>query len=371
MDELIKDINAIHENRFQLLKNEAKPKINWISIYTPEEIINAAGMIPYRISGETRPNFPKASAYMHRTLCPYVLSCFEEALDGVHHFNSGTVIVNACDARKRLYDVWKYFENSSFLHLVDFPRVVNPDTKKYFRRQIQQLIQSLEGHFHCKITDDSLKEAISLFNDTRTLLAELYDLRKKGIAPITGSQAVNIVKASMTGLRKEFNRKLSRLLDNIRNNQPVPHQKEYRILLCGSYFDHFEIGSIFEEYGVNLICEDTSTGINYFKGLVSREGNPIDALTDYYLEKATCARMIDSRKRFDHIWHLVESFDIRSVIYFSLKFCDNNLFDFPYQKKRLNEKGIPVFFIEAERAVENIEQVKTRIIAFLESQIGY
>jgi benzoyl-CoA reductase/2-hydroxyglutaryl-CoA dehydratase subunit BcrC/BadD/HgdB len=58
------------------------------------------------------------------------------------------------------------------------------------------------------------------------------------------------------------------------------------------------------------------------------------------------------------------------VIYFSLKFCDNNLLDFPLVKKKLNEKGVPVFLIEAERSFKNIEQIKTRIIAFLESQIG-
>ena len=374
MNELLNDIIRLHENRFQLLKNEESPKINWLSIYTPEEIIYAANIIPYRITGETRPNFQKSGVYMHINLCPYVLSCLEEKLDRLHDFSSGTVIVNACDARRRLYDVLKYYDNFTrqrFLHLVDFPKVVNPDTKKYFKKQLQQLIKSLEQHFHCQITGDSLKEAIKLCNETRILLSQLYDLRRKAAAPISSSKAVNLVKASMTGLRKEFNKKLSLLLANIKNNHYTGNQKKYRMLLCGSYFDHMNIAEIFEGNGVDIVCEDVSTGIKYFEGQVAEEGDPIDALADYYLDKATCARMIDSEKRFNHIWNLVQTYEIRSVIYFTLKFCDNNLFDFPFQKKRLNERGIPVFFIEAERAVENIEQLKTRIDAFLESQLGY
>jgi benzoyl-CoA reductase/2-hydroxyglutaryl-CoA dehydratase subunit BcrC/BadD/HgdB len=371
MEELIKDIIRLHDERFQQLKNEDAPKINWLSICTPEEIIYAANMIPYRITGETRTNFQKAGAYMHLNICPYVLSCLEEKLDGVHDFSSGTVIVNACDVRRRLYDVWKYYDNSTFLHLLDFPKVLNPVTKSYFKKQLQQLIQSIEMHFHRRITGEALKEAIHLCNETRLLLTGLYGLRKEGKAPITASQALNIIKAGMTGLRKEFNQKLSLLISHIKNNNNTCNQKKYRLLLCGSYFDHTEISDIFEENGASIVCEAVSTGVKYFEGQVDPEGDPIDALADYYLEKTICARMIDSEKRFNHIWNLVENYDIQAVIYFTLKFCDNNLFDFPYQKKKLNERGIPIFLIEAERSIENIEQLKTRIIAFLESRIGY
>lgn len=368
-EERIKDIIGLHENRWRLLENEERPKIGWLSISTPEEIIYAANMIPYRITGETRPNFPKASSKMHRNLCPYVLSSFEEALDGVHKFNSGTIIVNACDARRRLYDVWKHYDNSKFLHILDFPKVYNENSKIYFKNQLLHLIKALEKDFNCKITDDSLKEAISLWNETRMLLNELYDLRKKGIAPITSSQAVNLVKASMMGMRREFNQQLSHLLDDFKNNHSGNQSKKYRVLLCGSYFDHTNIAEIYEGYGADIVCEDTSTGVKYFEGQVDMEGDPVDALASYYLGKSTCARMTDTDKRFNHLWNLVESYNIQSVVYFTFKFCDNNLLDFPYIKKKLNERGIPVFLIEAERSVENIEQIKTRIMAFLESNM--
>ena len=371
IEKMVNDVISLHEHRRDLLINESRPKINWLSICTPEEIIYAAGMIPYRITGETRPNFIRANTYMHRNICPYVLSCFEEALDGVHKFAAGTIIVNACDARRRLYDVWKFYDDTKFLHLLDFPKVVNPATKNYFKNQLRELIKAIERYFHCKITDDSLREAITLCNETRILLSELYDLRRKGIAPISGSQAINLVKACMTGLREEFNKRLSRLLEEIKNIQNKNSPKKHRVLLCGSYFDHANILEIFKAYGADIACEDVSTGVKYFEGLVDPEGDPLDALASYYLEKATCARMTDSQKRFEHLLNLVEEYDIQSVMYFTLKFCDNNLLDFPFIKNKLDERGIPVFLIEAERSVENIEQVKTRVIAFLESRMGF
>lgn len=370
IDHMIEDINLLNQNKFQLLKKIDRKKIGWFSIYAPEEIISAAGMLPYHITGETRHNYPNASTHMHSNLCPYVLSSFEEVLDGVHNFSSGMLFVNACDARRRLYDVWKHFDASKFLFLLDFSKVVNSHAKKYFRQQLQKLVLALENHFHCKITDESLCASIHLWNETRSMLNELYELRRTGKISITGSQAIKIVKASMTGLRDEFNKRLTRLLSAIKDDSDPKPPKKYKILLCGSFFDHMDIAEIIEGYGADIACENINIGIKYFEGEVDTEMDPLSALADYYLEKATCARMTDFDKRFNHLWSLVQLFNIQSVIYFSLKFCDNNLLDFPLIKKKLNEKGVPVFFIEAERSFENIEQIKTRILAFLESQMG-
>ena len=101
--------------------------------------------------------------------------------------------------------------------------------------------------------------------------------------------------------------------------------------------------------------------------IAETKNEPVEALADYYLNKATCARMIDSEKRFQNMAKLINDYHVDAVIYISLKFCDNNLIDWNYQKKRLSEKNIPVLFLETERMVSNMGQVRTRIQAFLES----
>ncbi len=369
MEDLIDTVIGLHKNRFDLLKKNKKPKIGWLSICTPEEIIHAAGFLPYRITGETRPNAVKAGGYMHRNICPYILSCFEEALTGVHDFSSGVIIVNACDTRRRLCDVWKYFLKTNFVYMIDMPKAVNPHTKDYYKAQLCQLVKAIERNYGKKITDDSIREAISLYNEKRLLLQQLYELRKQDNPPISGAQVINIVKAGMVGLNEEFNSRLSDLLDELHSQKPDNSESDKpRILICGSYFDHIEIIDMLEQIGAVVVCEDISNGIKYFEGGVDIDKNPVTALADYYLDKATCARMTDSEKRFSHLWNLITEYRVDSVIYFSLKFCDNNLIDFSYQKKRLDENGIPVLFLEIERVATNISQMKTRMQAFMERQ---
>lgn len=368
----LNEVIALHDERRARLLADPRPKIGWLSVSTPEEILSAAGALPYRITGEARPHFPGASTMMHRNFCPYVLSSLEEVLDGEHDFAAGAVLVNACDPRRRMFDVWSHFDKARFIHMVDLPKLVTPESTRYFVGQLEELVTATEGRLGRRITDERLHEAILLYNRTRELLSELYELRRRGLAPVEGSQAIRLVKAAMSGLRVEYNRRLELLVDAVKGATPAePRQRRYRVLLTGSYFDHTNVAEIFESNGAEVACEDVSTGVKYFEGRVDTEGNPIEALARHYLGKATCARMTDSEKRFAHVWQLVERYEVQAVVYFALKFCDNNLLSYALVKRRLNERGIPVMLLEAERVVENIEQLKTRVVAFLESQADH
>lgn len=368
--ERLDDVLALHRERFGRLAAAPQPKVGWLSVSTPEEIVRAAGGLPYRITGEARPYFPRASTMMHRNLCPYVLSSFEEVLEGDHDFAAGAVLVNACDARRRLFDVWRHFEERRFLHMLDLPKVVSEASTAYFVEQLRQLARALEGALGQKVTDERLREGIARHNRVRALLAELQEHRRTGRARLTGAQAIGVVKAAVTGL-DEVEPRLQGLIEAIRAAPDVPRPRRFRVLLAGSYFDHASIADLFEANGAELVCEDMSTGVKYFEGQVDEQGEPFEALARYYLGKATCARMTDSERRFEHLWGLVERHEAHAVVYFALKFCDNNLLAYSLVRKQLQARGVPVLLVEAERAVENIEQVKTRVAAFLESQVEH
>jgi benzoyl-CoA reductase/2-hydroxyglutaryl-CoA dehydratase subunit BcrC/BadD/HgdB len=362
----MKNIDEIYQDRINVLKKIDAPKIGWFSIYTPEEIIRAAGLIPFRITGENLGSTSKAKALMDSNICSYPLSCLEEGVEGVYDFMKGAVIVNECDARRRLYDAWRYYVNTEYIHFIDLPKVISSHSEEYFRRQIGLFSESLRNHFGCKITESSLREAIETYNETRCLLKKLSVLRAKKDSPITGMQFIDIVKASMLGLGKTFNEDLSGLIARLENQEEVKSRKRVRILLCGSYFDQTRLVEFIEQYGGLVVCEDLSNGIRYFEGNIEMEGDPLTAISNYYLRKATCARMIDSERRFQYISKLIDEYKVDAVIYFCLKFCDTNLIDFPYQKQKFDERGIPVLFLEGERTLINFEQLKTRIQAFLE-----
>ncbi|MBN2535775.1 MAG: 2-hydroxyacyl-CoA dehydratase [Spirochaetales bacterium] len=383
MKTLIENITNLYKNRIELLKAKDKPKIGWVSIYTPEEILYAAGTIPFRITGELGIDITDAGALLNHNYCSYVLSCLSEGIAGIYDFAEGILFVDACDMRKRLCEVWTTYLKPGFSFFLDLPRDTKQISKDYFRLQLGELITLLEHHFKCTITDDVLREAIDVYNETRRLLQQFYTLRKSGLAGITGNEILSIVKAGAAGLKEEFNKNLALLIRHLKtynrastNVEEAATEKEknndskkHRVLISGSYFDNSAIIESIEKFGASVICEDISNGIKYFESRVNPDEEPLKAITDYYLEKTTCARVVDSTRRLNHLLQLVEEYKADSVIYFSLKFCDTNLLDFPYIRDQLLEKGIPVLFIEGERHMTNIENIKTRILTFLEARM--
>jgi benzoyl-CoA reductase/2-hydroxyglutaryl-CoA dehydratase subunit BcrC/BadD/HgdB len=343
-----------------------KPVMGWSSVYTPEEIIDAAGIVPFCITGEGEPTAVKARAVLSSNICPYILSSLEEGIQGLYDFLDGIVIVNTCDARKRLYDAWRIYVKTPFVHNIDFPKNITPESRKYFKNQLLLFIKAIEGHFKCRITEKSLNAAISASNEKRHLFNELQKVRKHGNPPISGTEFLTVTKAGLSGNREEFCKKLKLLLTGIDKNPETSSEKPFRILVTGSYLDQLNLIRLIEQLGADVVCEDLSNGIKYFEGTVSMDNEPIDALAEYYLQKARHSIMTDSEERFKHIFKLIKDYDVDAVIYFSLKFCDNALIDFPYQKNRLDQHGIPVLFLEGERALVNLHQLKTRIQAFIE-----
>lgn len=369
MRDLIEQILAMNANRLEALKSIPQPKLGWTSISTPEEVISAAGIVPFRMTGDDQTSTSEAGALLHHNMCSYVLTCLAEGLEGAYEFTEGLVMVDACNARRRLFDVWNHFVKPRHSYLIDLPKEITPLSKQYFRSQVRAFARSLESHFNCQITERGLSEAIRLSNQTRQLLTRLYEHRKTDAPPITGNEAMGIVKASMTGRRAEFNDKLAQLLAALEFQPGDDTSKKHRVLICGSYFDLSNIVDVIERFGAIVVCEDISNGIKYFEGQIDPTADPLEAIADYYADKATCSRMIDSDVRIAHLFRLVEEYRAESVIYFSLKFCDNNLMDFPYVRDRLADRDIPSLFVEGEQQMTNIENVKTRIQTFLETRI--
>ena len=92
------------------------------------------------------------------------------------------------------------------------------------------------------------------------------------------------------------------------------------------------------------------TSINDEPSFVPAEMISVVALTDHYVYSGD----------------LMATVAMTENIMQTTKFCSTNLLDFPSLEKELKNQGIPVLFLEGERDLVNLSQLKTRIQAFIE-----
>jgi bzd-type benzoyl-CoA reductase N subunit len=360
----IKNILSTKAEAIQKWKSQYKAVIGWDCSYTPEEIIYAAKALPIRVFGSME-STKLADAYCPRNMCSFARSCFDLALKGEYDFLDGFVVSRSCDNREKMFDFWKRYVKTPNFYFINTPHVNNEQSLAFFYDEIVRFKEWLENTFKTAVSNESLRNAIQIFNENRRLLRKLYDLKMKEPPLLSGVETLEIVFSSMMMPKEEHNQLLKDLLENIENREDSP-KSGVRILVSGSVMDNTALFKLIESLGGNIVADDLSTGTRYFWNLVEENGEPIKAIAKRYLGKVPCPFTYQSEERFKHILNLVKNFNVEAVIIFVLKFCDTHLFDAPLLTEELKKSNIPVLYLEWDHSISGIAQLKTRIEAFLE-----
>jgi benzoyl-CoA reductase/2-hydroxyglutaryl-CoA dehydratase subunit BcrC/BadD/HgdB len=329
------------------------------------EIFRAAGLDSFRIVPGPGRAITLADTVIDRNFCPYVRTCLGEALEGKYRFLDGLVVVNSCDAMRRLYDVWRYHVGGDFVRLLDLPRVDTDTAAAYFREGLAALAGDIEEHFGVKITDEALAAAIARQNRVRSLLQELYRLNRDRGMPVPASDLHRVVRAADILPPESFDALLERLVGEV-GSAAGDGREGPRLLITGSILENPLIVDLVEECGARVVSDDLCTGTRRFWNDAAPDGDPLTALSRHYLGRIPCPRMKDARRRFDHVLSMLDEFRADGVIFYTLKFCDPYLFDVPLLKERLAGRGVPSLLLEGDFTPGTLGRVRTRIEAFIE-----
>ena len=121
-----------------------------------------------------------------------------------------------------------------------------------------------------------------------------------------------------------------------------------------------------EENGGVVVCYENCSGVKPNVQLVDETIDPIDALTEKYLN-IPCSVMSPNNERIDLLSGLIDEYKIDGVIEVILQACHTYSVEGHRIKEFINqEKGIPYLNIETDYSQSDIGQLKTRISAFIE-----
>ncbi|MGD9056720.1 MAG: 2-hydroxyacyl-CoA dehydratase family protein [Desulfobacterales bacterium] len=341
--------------------------IGYFCSYAPEEIIWAAGALPYRILGGGR-TMSQADAHLQVYSCSLVRGALDDALTGRLDFLDGTVFPHTCDSIQRLSDIWRL--NAGFDVHLDLVLPVKLNTRsaeQYMFSVINKFRTDLEAGLGVSITERDLKKAIVTFNQIRSDLRRLYTLRSQHPAPISSSDLHAIVKASMVMDRDELCERLAEICERLDSHQAESRAAKIPLVLTGGICNMPDFYQHIEDAGGTVVGDDFCTGSRYFEGTMEVQDDPLHAIAQRYYSRINCpAKHRDCFSRGDHLVKIVENTRARGVIFVLLKFCDPHAFDFPYLKEFLQRAGIPSMLVEIEEQQIATEQLKTRLEVFIE-----
>lgn len=396
-----------HEHAQGLKKEKDKKIMGYLCSYVPEEIIYAAGGIPARMfSNEDPPTL--SETLMQTYYCTFARSILHQGLDGRFNYMDGLVSAYSCVTMRLAFDNLQRSADFPYSRFIYVPGIIDtPDAKKYYYKELGRFKKDMEDLFGRTITDDDLREAISIYDENRSLIGKIFEGRKDNPPNISGKEAYLLTLSSMLTDKRNHNEMLKNILEELPKREPLQAGVN-RVMIMGSPLDNLKLLDLIEDdIGASVVTDDTCTGTRYIWGETPSEyldKDPLRALVERYLigrppcptkhslnrwmqctscsfRDVSCFFLSPSPKdklpesvpfstpericRFRHALQLAINHKVEGVIALIQKFCDPHGFDYHHVTQAFEDVGIPTLFLEIDNIV-SVGQTKTRVEAFIE-----
>lgn len=348
--------------------------VGFTCAYTPLALIDAAGSVPYRIL--PMGNSPdQAGQILHDNLCPHVKRVLDRALSNDLPELTGVVLINSCDAMRRLADAWPKVRPKDRLILIDLPISSDDSAVSYFGEELDRLAETIFQWSGRPLSSEVIVKSIEKSNQ----LASLFDSLRQCLygGKVSGGAAFlqNLYNLAVTRPFHETYRLLKGLLEE--SKTPLAVNSGVPIFLFGNVLPDPEALDLFESCGARIVDEDLCTGSRMFAPIETGIGEGSEEifrqLASGLLGRTRCARTLlpmQPGMLAEEVLARAKTCQARGVIACTAKFCDPYIARIPRIREVLKKAGLPMLHIEGDCTMRSFGQQRTRIEAFTEMLEG-
>jgi len=375
LDFVLSEVHGLRIKELQDAKASGKKVVGTFCVFVPEEIVLAAGGIQVGLCAGAEIGKGEAEKVLPRNTCALIKSFVGFKLSRLCPFiESCDLIVGetTCDGKKKAYEI---FSDYSPVYVMEIPQMKNASDRELWKSEVLRFKSQVEETTGNKITPDALREAIHLVNDRRRVLQRLNRLRAAVPAPISGRDALLINQISFYDDPVRFTSKIGELCDElehrVKSGEGICPDGTARLMLsgCPMAVPNWKLPYIIESSGAVVVGEESCIGTRNTRDLVEEGGSTlndmIDAIVNRYM-RIDCACFTPNTERLEHIVDMARELGVKGVIHYALSFCQPYSMEAYKVEKALKAAGIPMLAIETDYSMEDVEQLKTRVEAFVE-----
>ena len=341
--------------------------VGHFQVYFPEEIAHAAGLLPVKVRGASvEPSH--ADAHFGSYLCSIIKTSLELVLAGKIELDL-FVSHPICDAARNLAAIWgrNFDYPCQILYLPQNPNSAHSVTyltDEYAR--LGRLIEQVAGR---TIKDDDLRRSITVFNENRALLRELYSIKRETPWLVTAEDAYALLAVGGLIPREEHNELLTTVLPQIRKRQ-TKRQDRIRVVFEGGFCEQPPLDLI-RMLGRTcyVVDDDFLIGLRYLLEDVPTAGDPWQNLSRAYIERSTYSPVQhdNNKPKEEMLAKRIDDARADAVIVAAAKMCEPGLEEQVAYTHMLDKKGTPYFISEFEENMISFEHLEMQVETFLEN----
>ncbi len=344
---------------------EGKRVIGVGPYHVPEELVHAAGAVPFGVWGAVGSS-DNAKKYFPPFYCSICQMTLEMGMTGKLNGLSGMMITGLCDTLRAFSQNWvaamgtkipMIYVSNSQNRFIEAGRQYAIDSYKEVKRGVEESANAI-------IENDELLASIKLYNEWRAAMREFVELAGSHPAEVSVADRVAVINAGYYMLKdehlaqvKELNAELAKL--------PESTTGFNKVVLSGIYEDIPAITEILDANKYAVVADDLAKESRAFSREVPEAGCGIEALADGWCNLANDPELFDPKKaHIDALVNKAKESGAQGVVILLAKFCDPEEFEAPLATKALREAGIPVVTIEIDQSTESYEQARTQLETF-------
>jgi benzoyl-CoA reductase subunit C len=341
--------------------------IGHFQVYFPEEIVHAAGILPFKVRGAPI-EATQADSHFGSYLCSILKSSLELALSKRVEFDM-FVTHPICDAARNLGAVWG--RNFSYpCQILYLPQNANsPAAVTYLQNEYARLQRSIEMITGRPVKEDDLRRSLAVYNRNRALLRDLYAVKRETPWLVSADEAYVLVAIGGMVPREEHNELLEAVLPQI-TARPNKKQDKIRLVFEGGFCEQPPLDLIRAiARSCYMVDDDLLIGLRWILEDVPVDGDPLFNLASAYLEKSSYSPVQhDLRKPKEKmLLERIKNSRAEAAILTAAKMCEPGLEEQVAYVHALDKAGIPYFISEFEEKMTTFEHMEIQIETFVEN----
>ena len=311
----------------------------------PEEIILAAGMLPFRVTGYYGGERKSAEKYLEYSFGAVWKGLWESIAEDYAGLMDYLVFCSSSDMFLKLFYYFRTLRRLEperplpELRYLDYELVEHVfKSQERNERELRDLIESVED-WSGKITKDDLRAAIEICNDYRAALNDFSALRGKENCRVTGSEALVVIGGSMFMEKAEAIAAVRAVTEAAKD---WPAAEGARVYYVGSPQETAEVYELAEANGINIVGEDHDMGARMFDTQVRTDIEPVSALADRLLKRMPSSEKGSISARVRAIGDKLTETGAEGFLTYMNNNDEAYVWDYPSIRKNVLEpRGIP------------------------------
>ncbi len=341
--------------------------IGHFQVYFPEEIVHAAGILPFQVRG-AQIEAVQADSRFGSYLCSILKTSLELALSNRVQLEM-FVTHPICDAARNLGAVWG--RNFTYpCQILYLPQNANsPAAVTYLRNEYARLQRSVEAIAGRPVKEDDLRRSLAVYNRNRALLRELYGIKRETPWLVSADEAYVLVAIGGLIPREEHNELLETVLPLIAA-RPNKKQDKIRLVFEGGFCEQPPLDLIRAiARSCYVVDDDLLIGLRWILEDVPLEGDPLFNLALAYLEKSSYSPVQhDLRKPKEKMLiERIRNSRADAAILTAAKMCEPGLEEQVTYLQALDKERIPYFISEFEEKMTTFDHMEIQLETFVEN----